>query len=142
MITKSEKETKAFAKALLARGVRIFALQGELGSGKTTFVQGLGKALGVRERITSPTFIIMNVHRTRTRQYPYTRLIHVDAYRIRAKDARALHIREVLRDSRAVVAVEWAEELRRIIPKSAAWLVFSHRKSQEERSIIRRAVVS
>ncbi len=136
MLTKSPKETAKYAATLLTRGVRMFALQGELGSGKTTFVQGLGKALGVREHLASPTFIIMNAHKAHSRRYPYTHLYHVDAYRLHHnKEADILHLREILKNPRYVVAIEWAEKLRRFIPKGAQWLRFSHHKDPKKRTI-------
>lgn len=56
----------------------VIVLVGDLGAGKTTFVQGMGRALGVREPITSPTFVISRVHEGERGM----RLIHIDAYRL------------------------------------------------------------
>ncbi|MBU4285704.1 MAG: tRNA (adenosine(37)-N6)-threonylcarbamoyltransferase complex ATPase subunit type 1 TsaE, partial [Verrucomicrobia bacterium] len=77
-ISKSPKETRALASALAAelKSGAVLALHGELGSGKTCFVQGLARALGVRQPVTSPTFTIVNEY---CGQCP---LVHMDFYRI------------------------------------------------------------
>ena len=91
----------------------VIALVGELGSGKTAFVQGLARGLQVPAgyRITSPSFTIIN-------EYPgRRRLIHVDLYRIDpGADLQDLGLIELLQ-SEAVVAVEWAERLQHDLPE-------------------------
>lgn len=141
-VAKSVKKTKAFARVLLRRGVRIFALVGELGSGKTTFAQGLARALGIRRRITSPTFIIMN-HRkipinqlTNTPINHYTDFYHIDAYRLYgARDFRTLNLKTIMAKRTNVVVIEWAEKVRRSIPKNAVWVSFKHHKDPKRRVI-------
>ncbi len=84
-------------------------LYGELGSGKTTFMQGFAKELGLGTRLLSPTFIIVR------RYYlpkPYSYFYHIDLYRIQGKaDVEGLGIRDILSDNLSFVAVEWAEKL-------------------------------
>ncbi len=110
----SVAETRQLAEkiGLLADSGMVIALVGELGSGKTAFVQGLARGLQVPEtyRITSPTFTIIN-------EYPgRCRLIHVDLYRI---DTRAnlqdLGLEDLLH-SDGVAAIEWAERLQQDLP--------------------------
>ncbi len=90
----------------------VLALVGELGSGKTAFVQGLARGLQVPEtyRITSPTFTIIN-------EYPgRCRLIHVDLYRIDTRsDLQDLGLEDLLH-SDGVAAIEWAERLQQDLP--------------------------
>ena len=92
--------------------VLVVALVGELGSGKTAFVQGLARGLQVPEtyRITSPTFTIIN-------EYPgRCRLIHVDLYRIDTRsDLQDLGLEDLLH-SDGVAAIEWAERLQPDLP--------------------------
>src|ERR1035437_1534068 len=78
IISCSPEETQALASALAAelKSGAVLALHGELGSGKTCFVQGLARALGVRQPVTSPTFTIVNEYRGRCP------LVHMDLYRI------------------------------------------------------------
>jgi tRNA threonylcarbamoyladenosine biosynthesis protein TsaE len=86
------------------------ALHGDMGVGKTTFVQGLAQGLGVKEQVTSPTFAIYSVYRGSPRT-----LVHLDAYRLEGdRQIEALLLEEFL-VSPWVLAVEWPE-------KTGAWL--------------------
>jgi tRNA threonylcarbamoyladenosine biosynthesis protein TsaE len=110
----SVAETRRLAETigLLADSGMVLALVGELGSGKTAFVQGLARGLQVPEtyRITSPTFTIIN-------EYPgRCRLIHVDLYRIATRsDLQDLGLEDLLH-SDGVAAIEWAERLQQDLP--------------------------
>jgi tRNA threonylcarbamoyladenosine biosynthesis protein TsaE len=80
-------------------------IEGDLGAGKTTFTQGLARALGVTEAVTSPTFVLMNVYPTAAG----FDLAHVDVYRLdRLSEVVDLALPELLDDG-AVVVVEWGE---------------------------------
>ncbi|MBI2513052.1 MAG: tRNA (adenosine(37)-N6)-threonylcarbamoyltransferase complex ATPase subunit type 1 TsaE [Opitutae bacterium] len=96
------------------------ALHGDMGVGKTTFVQGLAEGLGVHEHVTSPTFAIYSVHRGAGRT-----LVHLDAYRLE----NAHQIEELLLDeflvSPWVLAVEWPEKIAGWIPENALHLTLS-----------------
>ena len=111
----STAQTRQLAEriGLLTGGGTVIALVGELGSGKTAFVQGLARGLQVPEsyRITSPSFTIIN-------EYPgRCRLIHIDLYRIESgADLQELGLVELLH-SDGVVAVEWAERLQQDLPE-------------------------
>lgn len=106
----------------LGKKAVVIGLIGDLGTGKTTFLQGFAKGLGVKEKILSPTFLIM-------RKLPmagFRTLCHVDCYRIRKpREILALGLKEVLADSKNVVAVEWADKILGILPKGAIILKFS-----------------
>jgi tRNA threonylcarbamoyladenosine biosynthesis protein TsaE len=108
------EETQQLAEQIgrLASDGMVIALVGELGSGKTAFVQGLARGLQVpaRYRITSPSFTIIN-------EYPgRCRLIHIDLYRIDASnDLQDLGLPDLLAGE-GVAAVEWAERLRQNLP--------------------------
>ena len=131
-LSHSAKETKDFAKNL-ARQILlkspkekyafVLGLEGELGAGKTSFVQGFAKGLGVKEKVLSPTFLIMRKY-----QIPNTRyLYHVDCYRLKgAQELLALGWKAIVADPRNIVVVEWADKVKSIIPKDALWLTFSH----------------
>lgn len=97
----------------LAPGM-VLALHGDLGAGKTTFVQGLGWALGVRRPMTSPTFTLASEYDT-----PRFKLVHMDLYRINDPDELiALGFCEYIENG-AVVAVEWPERAGDLIPQDA-----------------------
>jgi len=102
----SAGETRALGAALAARleAGDVICLYGDLGAGKTTFVQGLAEGLGVSRPVTSPSFTLVHEHRGRLLFY------HLDLYRLSADDLLEAGIEEVL-GAAAVVAVEWAERL-------------------------------
>ncbi len=118
---------RAFAERLAAslKGGDVIALMGPLGAGKTAFTQFLGRALGVRERITSPTFTLMHVHGTGGRRSAVggrriRYLVHIDAYRLAgAKALRAIGALDYLGAPDTVAVVEWAERVRSALPKTA-----------------------
>jgi len=114
--TRSAAETQALA-AELARALPAdvtLALHGDLGVGKTTFVQGLARGLGVTEAITSPTFTVCNLYRGAS----WT-LVHLDAYRLgSAAEMEALMIEDFLR-SPYCVAIEWPSRVESWLPADA-----------------------
>ena len=90
-------------------------LYGDLGSGKTTFVQGLAKGFGITSRLLSPTFIIVRRYQLKE---PFSLFYHIDLYRIESNLAlEGLGISEILSDALSVIAIEWAEKLGDFIPK-------------------------
>jgi len=98
LTTASPEESRAVAEAF-ARALppdTTLALHGNLGVGKTTFVQGLARGFGIQETVTSPTFTIYNVHRG-----PERTLIHLDAYRL--ENARQIEDRPARRFPRHTV---------------------------------------
>lgn len=90
-------------------------LYGNLGSGKTTFLQGLAKGLGIRQRLLSPTFIIVRRYQL---EKPGNFFYHVDLYRVKDElGIRGLGLTEILWDQSSFVAIEWAERLGSLMPK-------------------------
>ena len=113
------------------KGAVVLALRGDLGGGKTTFVQGLARGLGIRIAPRSPTFILMQIFSFGRREKSERRMVHIDAYRFRrAEDARPLGLQEIFKDPNAVVVIEWAEKIRKFLPKKTIWIRFSHRAKQ------------
>lgn len=91
----------------------VIALIGSLGAGKTTLIQGIAEGLGVKDYVTSPTFIIINEYRGRLPFY------HVDLYRLdEVRDIEDLGIKEYF-DRGGVCVIEWAEKLNDLMPKKA-----------------------
>ena len=127
IITKNERETKKVAKLLaqacLAEAKKrrrkiaiVIGLQGELGSGKTRFVQGFAKGLSIRKRLTSPTFVLMK---------KYKNLYHLDCYRLnKPKDLLDLDFKEIISNPKNIVLIEWAEKVRKILPRDRIWIKF------------------
>lgn len=112
IVTKNEEETWNLAKDLskdLLPG-SIIALHGQLGAGKTCFVQGLALALGVKDPITSPTYTLIDEYDG------IIKLIHIDLYRLsNSTEALGIGIEEYL-EMNAIVAIEWAERASDILP--------------------------
>lgn len=108
-------EVLLLAKSTPSMGATIVALHGDLGAGKTTFVQALGKALGVSEQITSPTFTIMKGYETTDGEFEH--LIHMDAYRIDdSAELGPLRFSEILATPKTLFCIEWAEKIKEALP--------------------------
>ncbi len=123
LVSGSPQETKEIGVSLahLLRGGELICLEGELGSGKTTFIQGLGQGLGVERPITSPTFTLVNEYRGG--RLP---LYHVDLFRIGSEmEIRASGLEEFFWDE-GVCAVEWAEKAVGLLPPERLWITFEH----------------
>jgi tRNA threonylcarbamoyladenosine biosynthesis protein TsaE len=134
VVTKSAQETQALGEKIAnnLKGGEVLALTGELGSGKTTFLQGLAKGLGIKERILSPTFIMMRSYPITDRQSPVTNFYHVDLYRVEnEKDVEGLGLEEIWSDPRNIVAIEWAEKIKKILPKKRIDIYFKYLKEDE-----------
>jgi tRNA threonylcarbamoyladenosine biosynthesis protein TsaE len=101
-------------------------LVGPLGAGKTTFVQGLARGLGVAElsEVLSPTYTLVNEYPTRPKE-KIRRLVHIDLYRLAdGAKAEALGIDEYLHRADAVVAVEWADSQPQLFGPETIWVRF------------------
>jgi tRNA threonylcarbamoyladenosine biosynthesis protein TsaE len=129
--TSSAEQTRLLAAELAATlsPDRTLALHGDLGVGKTTFVQGLAHGLGIRDAVTSPTFNIFTVHRGPTN------LVHLDAYRLEtAQQIEDLLLTDFLH-SPWCLAIEWPEKIADWIPEDALHLEL--RITPEERHTVR-----
>jgi tRNA threonylcarbamoyladenosine biosynthesis protein TsaE len=96
-------------------GGTILAVHGTLGAGKTTFVKGIARGLGICEEITSPTYTIISEYEGRLRLY------HMDAYRLAgSEDFRESGGEEYFDDPGAVCIIEWAERIASSLPSRAS----------------------
>lgn len=129
-LSKSIPETAGIAAEVLKRistkekqGATVLALYGDLGSGKTTFVQQLGKQLGITETIQSPTFVIMKryvIHASR-----FTNIFHIDAYRLEKPEELArLGWVDILKEKNNLIVVEWAEQVEALLPEDSIRIKF------------------
>lgn len=122
IITHSKKQTLEFGRRIAKKlkGGDVVCLYGDLGAGKTTLINGIAKEFGIKQPITSPTFILMKNYRLGVTRYGLrvTDLIHIDAYRIRyPKEIFDIGFREFLHDPRAVIIIEWADKIKKILPR-------------------------
>jgi tRNA threonylcarbamoyladenosine biosynthesis protein TsaE len=99
----------------LAPGGTVLLLVGTLGSGKTAFVQGVARGLGITDAVQSPTFTLINEHATPARHLV---LYHVDLYRLRdVREVVDLGLPEVCGAAHAICAIEWADRAEGVVPR-------------------------
>ena len=116
IITHSASETQKVAEAVLSslQHRNILALHGDLGGGKTTFSQGIGKALGINQKMISPTFILVRqyeLEKIKSKSH-FAKLYHIDLYRIqRSEEIIDLGILDFAKDSTNLLLIEWAEKM-------------------------------
>ncbi|MBI4155858.1 MAG: tRNA (adenosine(37)-N6)-threonylcarbamoyltransferase complex ATPase subunit type 1 TsaE [Candidatus Zambryskibacteria bacterium] len=99
----------------------VVGLYGELGAGKTTFTQVVSLALGVSEKVLSPTFVIMkiyNIVKVGDISPTFNHLIHIDAYRMDSSD-ELLHLgwKEIISNPKNLILIEWPEKVADIMPE-------------------------
>ena len=121
----SKKETQKIASRLAAKMKSgLIALEGELGAGKTAFVQAFIRALGVKAKVKSPTFNIIKKYKIpNVPQFVY----HIDCYRLRDhKDAAPIGIKEIFKEKENFVLIEWPERISKILPKKLTRVHIDH----------------
>ncbi|MFN7088695.1 MAG: tRNA (adenosine(37)-N6)-threonylcarbamoyltransferase complex ATPase subunit type 1 TsaE [Candidatus Paceibacteria bacterium] len=132
VLTKSERETRLLAK-ILARsvlwqpykkmGATVISLEGPLGSGKTTFIQGFSKGLGLKRTPQSPTFLLMKRYFLKKKKKQFW---HIDCFRLkRPAELLQLGFTDVIRDSGSIVVIEWGDKIKRILPNNTLRVLFS-----------------
>ncbi len=151
-LTNSSQETKSlgsnFAKQLKSGDAVL--LYGELGSGKTTFIQGVAKGLGITDRILSPTFVLMRQYeiphsspllkgegdeRKSSRRARTINLYHIDLYRIEKPSMFAnLGLDEIIDEDNSITFIEWAEKLKDFKPQKGYKVWFEY-LSKDKRQI-------
>ena len=113
--------------AMLKEG-DIVCLQGDLGAGKTTFVQGLAQGWGALDSVSSPTFIIVNMYRRADK----SQLFHLDTYRLEsAPEAEMLDLDEML--ATGALVIEWPERIESILPKNRLWINLEYIAEEQRR---------
>ena len=141
LVTKSAKETKRVAREFahflmreleLGKHATVIALSGALGGGKTTFAQGFARGLGVKEKVKSPTFVLLQQYKLKVKSakfkvQSFTHFYHLDCYRLKKpQEVRAIGLPEVLENPRNLVLIEWAEKIKSALPKRKIVVKFFH----------------
>ncbi|HKC14973.1 MAG TPA: tRNA (adenosine(37)-N6)-threonylcarbamoyltransferase complex ATPase subunit type 1 TsaE [Patescibacteria group bacterium] len=141
VITNSAEETQKLAEDLVQHLDKNFiALFGNLGSGKTTFTQGMARGLGIEERVISPTFIIVREHKIKIQnsELRIENFYHIDLYRIQSNlGIEGLGLEEIIDDSKNIVVVEWAEKIKYILPKKRLEIYFEYLKKDKRKIIFK-----
>lgn len=131
-LSRSPEQTRRIGAGLgrLIEAGDTLCLEGNLGAGKTTFVQGLAQGWGALDAVSSPTFILVNMYR----RADGAQLFHLDTYRLESlPEAEELDLDSMLMDGALVV--EWPERLGNLIPTERLWIVFDH--VEDERRQVR-----
>lgn len=106
----------------------VISLEGDLGTGKTTFAQGFAEGLGIKEKIQSPTYVILKIYKIK--KYDF---IHIDAYRVGSKDFTVLGWKDFIKNPQNIIVVEWGTKIKKILPKNTIHILFTHQKVDERR---------
>ena len=133
VITQAPSQTKKLGRILAKEILKtsskraiVVGLIGDLGGGKTTFLQGFAKGLGIKQPITSPTFVIIRKYKILNSQFSiYNYLYHIDCYRIKKpKEILNLGFKEMILNPQNIVVIEWADKILEILPRDALILDF------------------
>jgi tRNA threonylcarbamoyladenosine biosynthesis protein TsaE len=144
IFTKNEKETerlglkiaKRILKSKKGMVAKILALYGELGAGKTTFLKGFAKGLGIKEKVLSPTFII--IKKFQVSNSKFKNFYHIDCYRIKKeKELLILGLKEIIRNPKNIVVIEWAERIKKFLPKKVLEIKFKILGKKEREILIK-----
>lgn len=136
MISKNIKETNEISKIFLEKILKdknvknlatVVGLSGDLGAGKTSFTQSVAKYLGVKNKITSPTFVIIKKYSLKNKKHKF--LFHLDAYRLKdEKELLQLGWKEIISNKENLVFIEWPENVQKVIPKHTRFINISHKE--------------
>ena len=122
-VKQSKQLANQIAKKL--KGGEVLALIGPLGSGKTTFTQHLAKALGVKSKVSSPTFVLMQTYATKQLGQKRLFLDHFDLYRLESeKEILSSGLAEHWGMPDVICAIEWADKAKKLLPKHSINIIF------------------
>lgn len=141
-ISKNPEDTKEIAKIFLKKILEnkkknqhatVVGLSGDLGVGKTAFVQSVAKHLNIKNKITSPTFVIIKKYKIKNPE-KHKFLFHLDAYRLK-NEKELLHLGwdEIIKNKEHLVFIEWPENVPKVIPASARHIHISHIKNKHRK---------
>ncbi|MFH0985235.1 MAG: tRNA (adenosine(37)-N6)-threonylcarbamoyltransferase complex ATPase subunit type 1 TsaE [Candidatus Omnitrophota bacterium] len=121
--TSSAQETMDLGKSVASevKPGTVLCFEGQLGSGKTTFIKGLAEGLGLERsaQVKSPTFVLMHIYKVKTPLY------HFDCYRLNSlEELENIGFEDFVNDPRAISCVEWAEKAGDLIPAKARHIRF------------------
>jgi len=126
--SRSPEQTRRIGKRLggTLQAGDVICLQGDLGAGKTTFVQGVAQGWGSLDSVSSPTFILVNVYR----RADHNQLFHMDAYRLdSAPEAEELDLDSML--AQGALLIEWPERMDGLVPDERLWINLEHIDDEE-----------
>lgn len=128
-LAKSIADTQSFAQNFLSEqlNTNVIGLVGDLGAGKTTFVQAVAQALGITGAVTSPTFLLLKSYPI-PQPHNYRAMVHADMYRITTwNEIETLDLPSIWSNSNNLVLIEWADRIKDYLPSNTQFLYFHHR---------------
>ncbi len=137
-LSKSEEETAEIAADFIKnlspkKEAVVVGLYGELGASKSFFTRAMAEALGVKEKVQSPTFVIEKVYDLTHKNFK--KFFHLDVYRLEGPaELLPLGWSDILSDEHNLVVIEWAEKIEDLMPKNSIKIHFEH-VSENERKI-------
>ena len=135
----TQKLGEKFAKEIVKNGPQnaaiVLCLNGNLGGGKTTFLQGFANGLGIKEKILSPTFVISKMFKITNSEFQ--NFYHIDCYRLKeAKDILELDFKNIISNPKNIIAIEWPEKIKSVLPKEIESIDFNYSNEGSQREII------
>jgi tRNA threonylcarbamoyladenosine biosynthesis protein TsaE len=148
MISKSIKETEKIAKIFLDKllkiprkhkGALIVGLSGDLGTGKTAFTKFIAKHLGIKNKVFSPTYVILKKYSLplprgsaqRARGFNYKFFFHMDAYRLESeKELLNLGWEEIINNDEHLIFIEWPENISKALPSHSKFIFIKHKNDK------------
>jgi len=135
VICNSVQETKTFASKLSKKFQKgqVIALIGDLGSGKTTFSQGIAEGLGIKQHVGSPTFKLVSEYVGEE-----LKIYHVDCYRLNnADDFLNLGGENLLLPNNGITLIEWANIIQELWPEDVIEIIFSRVKGEPNKRLLK-----
>lgn len=134
----TKKIAKLFAEELQknkpGKKAFVIAFKGDLGAGKTTFIQGLLRELGVKKKIVSPTFTLLRSYSIKLDGFK--KVHHFDCYRItEAEEMKELKFKDMLNDPQAIIFVEWPERVAKLLPREKVTIALDYGETINKRTI-------
>jgi tRNA threonylcarbamoyladenosine biosynthesis protein TsaE len=137
MLSRNIKETNKIAKIFLnkllknkkePKGALVVGLSGDLGAGKTAFTKFAAKHLGIKDRVFSPTYVIMKKYPIKSGKYKF--FFHLDAYRLK-NEKELLHLgwEEIINNKEYLIFIEWPENVSKAIPSNSKFIYISSNKN-------------
>src|SRR3989339_1387071 len=139
--SKSQQQTMSIGKqiAIKLRGGDIVLLRGDLGAGKTTLVKGIAFGLGIKEKITSPTFTLMNVHEVKSQKFIKSKvknMVHIDTYRLKNENELIeIGVEDYLGEKDYICVIEWPEKITGLLQGKKTMMVDIESVEKNERKI-------
>ncbi|MGC9046725.1 MAG: tRNA (adenosine(37)-N6)-threonylcarbamoyltransferase complex ATPase subunit type 1 TsaE [Minisyncoccia bacterium] len=139
----SALQTKTIARTLAQEVIKfinkfnqalIIGLSGDLGSGKTVFAQGFGNGLGLKHKITSPTFLLVRKYKLNKKNFDY--FYHLDMYRIKnLNELKTIDFQKIISNPKNIVLIEWADVVKKNLPSDIIWVQLKHTTKNNQRII-------